>query len=232
MSAGDRLATGRIGAVLFDLDGTLVDTAPDMVAALLDLQRANGVPPLSYELARSHVSNGAIGLLRLAFPMAGEDERAALHVDYLQRYGSVVCERSRVFEGLQELIDGLEAGDCPWGVVTNKPQHLTDPLMVGLDLAARAACIVSGDTLPQRKPDPAPLLFACEQIGVSPEMTAYVGDAARDIEAGRAAGMPTIAATYGYITAEDNPVEWRADLMAADTLELTNVLLKAVNLAA
>ena len=162
------LDTGRCSAVLFDLDGTLVDTAPDMVAVLQDLQRSHGVEPVAYELGRSYVSNGALGLLGLGFPDVEHTVGSALHTAYLERYALRVCESSMLFPGLSDLLEALDAAGLPWGVVTNKPAHLTDPLLDGLALATRSACTVSGDTLPQRKPDPAPLLHACALAGLLP----------------------------------------------------------------
>ena len=226
------LDTGRCSAVLFDLDGTLVDTAPDMVAVLQDLQRAHDHEPVPYDVGRAYVSNGALGLLALGFPDIEHVIGSDLHTAYLERYALRVCKASTLFPGLGRLLDTLDAARLPWGVVTNKPAHLTDPLLDGLSLAARSACTVSGDTLPQRKPDPAPLLHACELAGLLPQNTVYVGDAARDIQAGQNAGMATIAAAYGYVTPDDDPHRWGADVVAADTAELTQILLKAVNLDA
>jgi 2-phosphoglycolate phosphatase len=223
---------GKIDAVLFDLDGTLVDTAPDMVSVLAELQRDHGIDPLPYELARANVSNGAIGLLRLAFPEAAGSDFDGLHREYLDRYEGSVCVESRIFPDLPNLLDALDDRRCPWGVVTNKPQRMTDPLLAALGLSRRICCAVSGDTLPQRKPDPAPLLYGCEQAGTAPHRAVYVGDAARDMQAARAAGMFTIAAAYGYIVPGDDPVAWEADAIATDTQELANLLLKAVNLDA
>ena len=217
-------------AILFDLDGTLIDTAPDMVAALLGMQKEHGLALLPYDLARSHVSNGAAGLVRLAFPEADEAQTKRLHQEYLERYEDAVCVESTLFPDLDGLLDKLDAGGRPWGVVTNKPKRMTTPLLAGLGLGARAACAISGDTLPQRKPHPAPLLLASQQIGVPAEKTVYVGDSVRDIEAGRAAGMFTIVASYGYITDDDDPGSWDADLIAGDTRELADYLLKGVNL--
>jgi 2-phosphoglycolate phosphatase len=217
-------------AVLFDLDGTLVDTAPDMVAALHLLQREYGVDLAPYELARSNVSNGAIGLLRVGFPELEIEFGDELHQLYLERYADNICVESRVFAGLIELLDELENLACPWGVVTNKPEHLTLPLLAALKLADRTGCVISGDTLSVRKPDPAPLLLACDIIGVDPGSAIYVGDAGRDIEAGQRAGMATIAAGYGYITEDDDPREWDADVIATSTEELAQIVLKAVNL--
>jgi phosphoglycolate phosphatase len=226
------LETGRCNAVLFDLDGTLVDTAPDMVAVLQELQRSHGINPVDYELGRAYVSNGALGLLGLGFPDIEHAVGSELHTAYLERYAQRVCETSVLFPGLEGLLQVLDAAGLPWGVVTNKPAHLTDPLLDCLALASRSACTVSGDTLPKRKPDPAPLLHACELAGLLPQNTIYVGDASRDIQAGQNAGMATIAAAYGYITPDDDPQRWGADLVAADTGELTQILLKAVNLDA
>lgn len=217
-------------AVLFDLDGTLVDTAPDMVRVLQDMQVARGREPVAYETGRRHVSNGAVGLLRLAFPDEGIDFGDAMHHEYLERYAETVCEKSRVFDGLAELLDLLDNAGCPWGVVTNKPEHLTLPLLHTLGLATRSACTVSGDSLPVRKPDPGPLLLACDIAGVDAWRSIYIGDAARDIEAGLAAGMSTIAAAYGYITEDDDPRDWGADILAYSTEELAQIVLKAVNL--
>jgi len=223
-------AIGKIDAVLFDLDGTLVDTAPDMVAVLNQMRLAHGADPLPYEEARANVSNGAVALLRLAFPEIPESDIGPLHGEYLERYEDSVCVKSSVFPDIPELLDVLDAHACPWGVVTNKPQRMTDPLLEALGLSDRLRCAVSGDTLERRKPDPAPLLYACEQCAVQPHRAVYVGDAVRDIEAGRAAGMQTIAVAYGYIVPGDDPHTWNADAIAADAKELAQLLLKAVNL--
>ena len=217
-------------AVLFDLDGTLVDTAPDMVAVLQAMQASRDVDPVNYELGRSYVSNGAIGLLRIGFPGIEVDFGHELHHEYLERYAEALCEESRVFAGLDALLDHLDDADCPWGVVTNKPERLTVPLLEALGLATRSACTVSGDSLPVRKPDPGPLLLACDIASIESHRTIYVGDAARDIEAGLAAGMSTIGATYGYVPSDVDPREWGADLLVDDAEELAQILLKAVNL--
>ena len=221
---------GYFRAVLFDLDGTLVDTAPDMVAVLQAMQSAHGIEPVPYDDGRSQVSNGALGLLRLGFPEHDIDFGVDLHLEYLDRYAEQLCESSRVFAGLDGLLDQLDEAGCPWGVVTNKPENLTNPLLEALGLLSRSACTVGGDTLPVRKPDPAPLLHACDIAGVDAYRSIYVGDAARDIEAGLRAGMATIAAGYGYITEDDDPREWGADIIAPDTEELAQIVLKAVNL--
>lgn len=212
------------GAVLFDLDGTLVDTAPDMVAVLQDLQRDHGLDPVEYATARSYVSNGALGLVGLAFPNADAEFRDQLYREYLDRYELAVCSESSVFPGLLEILEELERRACPWGVVTNKPARMTNPLLEKLGLGHRASCAISGDTLPQRKPDPAPLLHAAELIRVAAENTVYVGDALRDIQAGKAAGMRTIAAAYGYIVSGDDPLSWNADFIVSSAPQLAEML--------
>lgn len=222
---------GDTEAVFFDLDGTLVDTAPDMVAALQELQKANGVDPVPYELGRSHVSNGAMGLLTLAFPDELITPDGSLMCDFIERYAEQVCDQSIIFEGLDELLLALEDADIPWGIVTNKPAHLANPILDMLNLADRSVSTVCGDTLPTRKPDPAPLFHACTLADVSAEDCIYVGDAVRDIEAGRNAGMATVAAGYGYIVTDDDPRDWGADEFAGDSHELVQIILKAVNLS-
>lgn len=224
------MRAGDFDAVLFDLDGTLVDTAPDMVRVLQDMQAARDRALVAYEVGRRYVSNGAIGLLRLAFPDEHIEFGDPLHYEYLERYAQTICEESQVFDGLAELLDRLDEAGRPWGVVTNKPEHLTLPLMEALGLASRSACTVSGDSLPVRKPDPGPLLLACDIAGLDAWRSIYVGDALRDIEAGLAAGMATVAAAYGYITEDDDPSAWGADRLASDTEELAQIVCKAVNL--
>ena len=222
----------RFDAVLFDLDGTLVDTAPDMVAALRKIQEIEGREPTPYEQARKYVSHGAAGLINLGFPDLPADEKERLRLEFLDRYEEAVCIHSTLFPGLADLLDRLDAGDRPWGIVTNKPARMTGPLIRALKIDDRAACVISGDTIPQRKPDPAPLLLASEQTGVPPARSVYVGDAARDIEAGIAAGMHTVAVAYGYITDDDDPAGWNAHQLVADPQELTHIVLKGVNLGA
>ncbi|MGI9260780.1 MAG: HAD-IA family hydrolase [Woeseiaceae bacterium] len=221
----------KFEAVLFDLDGTLVDTAPDMVDALIAVQSNEGHQPISYDLARSHVSHGAIGLINVAFPDVDADTHERLRLQFLELYEQAVCVRSSVFEGLNPLLDQLDAEEIPWGVVTNKPMRMTDPLMAALGIDVRAACAISGDTIPQRKPDPAPLFLASKQTGIAPSRSVYIGDALRDIQAGRAAGMHTVAAAYGYVTADDDPASWDAHELVSSAEELAHLVLKGVNLA-
>lgn len=204
----------RIEAVLFDLDGTLVDTAPDLVAVLNALLLERNRPRVPYAVARNEVSNGALGLIRLGFGAdRAEAELQALRERFLQLYTARVADASTLFSGLDITLKYMNDNNLPWGVVTNKPHAMTEPLLDRLGLLERAACVVSGDRLRQRKPDPAPLRLAAREIDVAPERCVYVGDARRDIEAGRAAGMATVAAAYGYIRPADDPGTWNADAL-------------------
>jgi len=210
-----------IDTVLFDLDGTLVDTAPDMARALNAVLAAEGRPALPLATLRPHVSNGAAGLLRLAFgDSVAEDETTRLHADFLAHYAADIARASSLFPGKADLLDELEAASLHWGVVTNKPGWLTDPLLRALDLHHRMACVVAGDTIDRRKPDPAPILYACERAGTTPGATVYVGDAERDISAGRAAGTRTLVALFGYLEPGAQPESWGADGMLAVPAEL------------
>lgn len=232
MTAIGNLSHGQYTTVLFDLDGTLVDTAPDMVRALHEIQRAHDREPVDYELGRNNVSHGAMGLLRVGFPDLDKAARKALVPAFLETYKQALCVGTTVFDGLECLLGELEGGSRSWGVVTNKPQNLTNPLLEALGLLERSAATVSGDTLPVRKPDPAPLLHAAQIAGAKPAECLYVGDALRDIEAGRRAGMGTIAASYGYVPADEDPASWDADVIAGSTRELAQIVRKAVTLEA
>ncbi|MDH5785762.1 MAG: HAD-IA family hydrolase [Chromatiales bacterium] len=204
----------NIRTVLFDLDGTLADTAPDLAFALNEVLREQGCEPLPFEQIRPVVSHGGIALIKLGFNI---DETApqfdALRQRLLAIYREHIVRGTTLFAGMTELLDEIEGRGLNWGVVTNKPGWLTEPLLEGLALKKRAATIVSGDTLPERKPHPAPMLLACQQAGSAAAECLYVGDAERDIEAGRNAGMHTLVALFGYIGNDDKPASWRADGM-------------------
>ena len=207
-------------ALLLDLDGTLLDTAPDMGGALNRLREEEGLGPLAAGTIRQVVSHGAARLVALGFPAAQEAEFERLRRRFLELYARHLAEHTRPFPGLLPVLDELERRDIPWGVVTNKPGWLTEPLLGQLGLAQRAACVVSGDTVAQRKPHPLPLLHAARLIGVAPQHCVYVGDAERDIQAGRAAGMATLVATYGYIGADEDPTRWQASGMIGEPMQL------------
>ncbi len=204
----------QLRTVLFDLDGTLVDTAPDLALALNLLREEMGLRPLPFEQIRPQVSHGGTALIRLGFDRQPEEaEFEPLRQRFLALYQQHLTTHTRLFPGMEQLLNRLEQSNIRWGVVTNKPGWLTTPLMQQLQLEQRAGCIVSGDTLPQSKPHPAPMLHACRQTGSTPAECIYIGDAQRDIEAGRAAGMKTLVALFGYIGEQDRPDQWGADGM-------------------
>ena len=198
----------RAAAILFDLDGTLLDTAPDMIGALNRLRVEKGREPLPPADARAYVSHGALRLVRLGFPDADGDRLEPLRLRFLELYAANLADGTCLFPGIDHVLATLEAERLPWGIVTNKPGWLTGPLLDRLGLRERACCVVSGDTVAERKPHPLPLLHAAEATGVPPGRCVYVGDAERDIIAGRAAGMQTVVALYGYLSLEDQPLLW------------------------
>lgn len=214
-----------IRAVLFDLDGTLLDTAPDLAAALNDVLLEQGRQPHSFEAIRPHVSHGGSALVQFGFGMTPEHEDFdRLRERFLEIYRNNIARHTRPFAGMLEVLDALEQRGLRWGVVTNKPAWLTLPLMEALALHSRAGSIVSGDTLPQRKPHPEPLFHACREIGLDASECLYVGDAERDIAAGRAAGMTTLVALFGYLGEQDDPAQWLADAMIQDPREILDFL--------
>ncbi|MEO6078673.1 MAG: phosphoglycolate phosphatase [Steroidobacteraceae bacterium] len=200
-----------IRGVLFDLDGTLLDTAPDLIRVLNQVRVEQGRTPLPYALARTQVSHGSSGLIRLGFPDLAGDELEALRLRLLDLYRAQLAIDTALFDGCETLLGALESRAMPWGIVTNKPGFLTTPLLATLGLDKRAGCVVSGDTLPQRKPHPAPLLLAASQLSLAPQQCLYVGDAERDVQSARAAGMPVLVARFGYLGPEDDPDSWQPD---------------------
>jgi phosphoglycolate phosphatase len=198
--------------VLFDLDGTLLDTAPDMVRALHRLCRERGLPEPALATIRPTVSHGSPGMLKAGLGLDIDDPRyTECNQRFLELYHDAIAVETILFPGMDEVLAHLEDRAIHWGVVTNKPGWLTEPLMKSLGLWTRAACVVSGDTLDKRKPDPEPLWHACEQIKVAPSRSLYVGDAERDVQAGKRAGMITLVAGFGYLGVEDQPMQWGAD---------------------
>ena len=210
-----------INTVFFDLDGTLADTAPDLAFALNGVLGEEGLRPLPFETIRPVVSHGGVALIRLGFgiePDHHDFER--LRRRLLDIYKNNLATETALFPGMAELLVRIEERGMKWGVVTNKPAWLTDPLMEALNLSSRAASIVSGDTTSHRKPHPEPLHHACRLAGCISGECVYVGDAERDIEAGRRAGMRTVAALFGYLTDDDRPERWGADAMVTQPLDI------------
>ena len=197
--------------VLFDLDGTLLDTAPDLIRATNQVRIEQGRDPLPYALVRTQVSHGSSGLIRLAFADLAGEPLEKLRLRLLDLYSEQLAVGTRLFDGCQTVLDTLSSRGLAWGIVTNKPGFLTTPLLAALGLDKVAGCVVSGDTLPERKPHPAPLLLAASRLSLQPQQCLYVGDAERDVQASRAAGMPVLVARYGYLGPDDDPESWRPD---------------------
>ncbi len=203
-----------ISTVLFDLDGTLADTGPDLANALNALLREQGQAPLPYETIRPLASHGSPGLLSLGFGITPQDPQfAPLRTRFLELYTAGLCQETKLFPGMTEVLTELGRRGLKWGVVTNKPAFLTEPLIRALSPNPPPACIVSGDSTANRKPHPEPMLHACDCAGSKPAECLFVGDAERDIEAGRLAGMHTLVALFGYISKDETPQTWGADDM-------------------
>ncbi len=216
--------TPPINCMLFDLDGTLADTAPDLANALNATLEHFGHPALAFEKIRPVVSHGGIALISLGFGIHPDDpgfEQRRQHL--LQVYLDNICQNTRLFPGMDQVLQTLHQKGIPWGIVTNKPAWLTDPLMAALPMPCGTQVVVSGDTCEHRKPHPQPLLHASQLLRIPPGQCLYIGDAQRDIQAGKAAGMHTACALFGYIQEQDQPLEWQADFhlqQPADLLAL------------
>jgi phosphoglycolate phosphatase len=201
-----------IAAVLFDLDGTLADTAPDMARTVNEMRVSRGLEAVTEDKVRPFVSRGARGMILAAFGIGSEHpEYAAMRDEFLRIYADNLCIDSRLFPGMPELLDGLESDGIAWGVVTNKYERLARPLLERLGLGERMGVLVGGDTCARAKPFPDPLLRAAEELQVPPRDTLYVGDDERDVQAARAAGMPVLVAGFGYLGVDRPPVLWGAD---------------------
>ncbi len=213
-------------AILFDLDGTLADTAPDLAAAMNRVRTDRGLVPTPYEILRPVASAGARGLIGASFGIKPEDDDyEALRVAFLENYEAAIAVKTRLFDGIESLLTGLVERRLSWGIVTNKAARFTDLLVPQIGLH-HAGCVISGDTTPHSKPHPAPLLEAAHRLGLTPEVCWYVGDDLRDIQAGRAAGMSTVAAAWGYC-GHAEPTTWEADAVTTTPLELLNLICQA-----
>jgi len=209
-----------LAAVLLDLDGTLLDTAPDLARALNTLRGEQQLAPLAFAAIRPHVSNGSNAVVRLGFPDADSAQFDALRARFLELYRTHLVVDTRLFPGFEQVLLQLEAHRVPWGVITNKPGWLTEPLLQQLGLYQRAACVLSGDSLPRAKPDPLPLLTAARTLGIEPARCLYLGDALRDMQAARAAGMIALGASFGYIGADEDIADWPVTAWIDEPLEL------------
>ena len=209
-----------LAAVLLDLDGTLLDTAPDMVRIVNMLRAHESLAPLAYADLRQYVSHGSAALLRVAFPGIDGVRFAATQGRFLELYREHLVVETRLFPGFEQVLAALEAHGIPWGVITNKPGWLTEPLLQQLGLYQRAACVLSGDSLPRSKPDPLPLLTAARSLGIEPARCLYLGDALRDAQAARAANMVALGARFGYIGAHEDVRDWPVTAWIDEPLEL------------
>jgi len=212
-------------AVLFDLDGTLIDTAPDFIRCLNQLRQQHGLEPLPAAHIRRSVSNGARAMVRVGFGLEPEHpDYLAKHTAFLDLYEQGVAVETRLFEGMDPILLDLEQRGIPWGIVTNKPVRFAAPLVQALGLQKRCAAVICPDHVVERKPHPEALFLACDRIGAAPGQAIYVGDHERDIEAGRNAGMKTIAVRYGYIEEPDSVDDWQADIIADTVSDLAKLL--------
>lgn len=200
-------------AVLFDLDGTLLDSAPDMLAAVNAMRATRGIAPMTLEALRPHVSKGARAMVGAAFPDTDAAVRETWVPEFLEHYRRELGRHGTPFDGIEDVLAAIESGGARWGIVTNKPESLAVALMPLLGWETRCAVLIGGDTLPARKPDPLPLRVAAERMGIDVRDCVYVGDDERDIAAARAAGMRSIIALWGYRLDADDPAAWQGDAM-------------------
>jgi len=208
-------------AVFFDLDGTLADTAGDLAAPIHAMRAEQGLAPLNDHDLRPFASTGARGLIGRGLGLKpGDDAYETVRLDFMQRYEAGMLTRTRLFDGMPEVLAELDSAGIRWGVISNKIERLVQPIVAGLGLAERSVCAIGGDTTPHAKPHPAPLLHGAQLAGVNAAICVYIGDDLRDIEAGRAAGMRTVAAAYGYCGADHPPERWGADHLIREPREL------------
>ena len=213
-------------AILFDLDGTMLDTAPDLVNAVNLICAEQAVTPPDFDTAARQVSNGAIGLTRLAFPQADETTQTQLCARLVELYTENICIHTKPYPGMQELLDHLNTNNIPWGVVTNKLHRLALPILDALGLLKHCQVVVGGDTAARNKPHPDPILYALDELGLAAESVVYVGDHRKDVLAGQAAGTHTVAVTWGYIINGEDPHAWGADYTITRPEELLTLSTK------
>jgi 2-phosphoglycolate phosphatase len=219
------MISSKAKAVLFDLDGTLIDSAPDLAGAANELRAAHGLAALPYDTFRPMVGSGARGMLAVAFDIGPQHERFnELRDDFLRRYELRMTHETRLFEAVVPVLEALDRKSRPWGIVTNKAARFTDPLVRSLGLHPRAATVIAGDTTPHSKPHPAPLLEAARRLALDPAQCIYVGDDVRDVQAGRAAGMATAVAAWGYLGIGEPIEAWGAEFIARRPADLLNLL--------
>ena len=215
----------RLRAVLFDMDGTLLDTAPDFIAICQAMRAARELPPTDEQRIRDVISGGAKAMIQASFDLPPEAAGfEALRLEFLERYQQGCAVHSHLYEGMAQLLEDIEQANLIWGVVTNKPLRFAEPIMQQLGLAERSAVLICPDHVTRSKPDPEPLLLACSKLDLDPASVLFVGDDLRDIESGRDAGTRTAAVRYGYIHPNDNPDHWGADVVVDHPSDLRRVL--------
>ncbi|HLS98243.1 MAG TPA: HAD-IA family hydrolase [Porticoccaceae bacterium] len=215
----------RHDAVLFDLDGTLLDTAPDFVTAINRVLAERGLPPHPESMVRAAVSHGSAGLIAATFDLeASHPDFEPLRQALLAHYRTCLTDETRLFPGMERVLEALAVRGIPWGIVTNKPAQYTDAIVARLPWPSPPATVICPDHVTRTKPDPEPVLLACRQLDLAPGRAIYVGDHLRDIEAGRGAGTATVAAAYGYLDADENPAEWGADHIIERADQLIDIL--------
>lgn len=218
----------QLKAVLFDLDGTLIDTAADFIRIIQAMCQQQQRPIVDAELIRSQVSEGARAMVHLVFPELALDSAELLQYrqQFLDEYAKQICVDTTLFAGMDDFLKTLEQKHIAWGIVTNKPRALTEALLDALDLTQRCSVVVCPDDVKHTKPDPEPMFLACQQLDIDANQCIYVGDHPRDIDAGRAAGMPTVLASYGYLPLDrrDDLASWQADYIVHDVAELQNLV--------
>jgi len=217
-----------LDCVLFDLDGTLVDTAPDLIACLNSALTYHGFSAIAPEKVRPCISHGAVAMIKKSETQANDEIQAQILETLLNDYQNNILQYGGFFEGIEQTLQLIEDKGLKWGVVTNKRSRFTQPLMKALRLTERAACIISGDTTNNSKPHPEPMLAACKQAQVKAKNCVYIGDAKHDIIAGKAANMKTLAAVYGYLTYEDKADDWGADALIESPLQIKQWIEKSL----
>lgn len=216
-------------AVLFDMDGTLLDTAPDFIAIIQDMRHNRGLEPVPEACIRTVASGGAKAMILAGFEVDPDSEVCeALRQEFLEHYSQRCAVHSSLFEGMDELLRDIEQAKLSWGVVTNKPLRFAEPIMQQLGLASRSAILVCPEHVQRSKPDPEPVLLACQQLGLQPAEVLFIGDDRRDIESGQAAGCRTLAVSYGYIHPQDNAHHWGADAVIDQPSDLRKILDQAI----
>jgi len=219
----------NLTCVLFDLDGTLVDTAPDLIACLNKSLQTHGFSSISSDAIKPFISYGAAAMIKKSVTNTDEATQQQILDTMLTLYQENIAEHSQFFSGMAETLDTIESLGLKWGIVTNKRKRFTNPLVAAFNLKERAACVISGDTTANSKPHPEPMLTACAQANVKPEECVYIGDALHDIDAGKNANMKTLAAVYGYLKPDDTPTNWGADALIESPEQLTSWITATCN---